>query len=125
MRTEVAISTNVGWVVDMEQQPQLLFTFNGRRFVWHATRTVPEPGFGDYLSWPIVTVTNEEDDYQGGIQAINRFLSALSYVTRHKSFVSSAAAGLKQEFDVPLLGGLGARPMMLVEAPASINRGRR
>jgi hypothetical protein len=70
--------------------------FGGFRFTWH-------PGSAELL--PTVTVPIQDtDDYEAERRAMERFLSALSFVFGYGITVYTAAgSGYKKEFDPPVL----------------------
>jgi hypothetical protein len=110
-RYEVAIDSLVDFRVYRNSGPQpmaqrikelaesnepMTIRFEGRRFTWH-------PGSGDLLPTVTIPIEDSENEYAERF-AMERFLSAMSYVFGFGITVYSAAgSGYKKELDPPLL----------------------
>ena len=103
---------NVGWIAprvpdeDLFTSPAVqlettVIEFDGRRFVWHASRV----GHDGKVCWPVISVMiDDANNPDADLIATNRFVSALVYVTQQAmSYVTSVTSGFKGELDGPLL----------------------
>lgn len=128
-RYEMAVATDVGWIAPRAPGENLftsparlrettVIEFDGRRFVWHASRA----GHDEKLCWPVISVMiADANNPDADLIARNRLISALVYVTKQAmSYVTSSTTGFKSELDGPFIGQPGAAPTLLMEAPASI-----
>jgi hypothetical protein len=130
MRYEVAVETTLAFHTQRPPYPggvliwrvpeTVVIGFEGRRFVWH---TLP-PDDDGRERWPTVTtVIDSADNYDVERLAMERFLSALAYVTRQSiEVVNAGGAGVPAEMDPPvataLRRGLGD---YMEEAPEGVD----
>jgi hypothetical protein len=90
--------SRVSWLRELPKDlTPIPLAFSGRRFLWHPA----EEGILSTVTTPIRTA---DPNYLQEREAVNRFLSALSFEFRQPVRIYTAAAsGMKAEFDPPLL----------------------
>jgi hypothetical protein len=125
-RYEVAIDTEITFhttrrpfaAADFPEPETVTIEFEGRRFTWH----VLPPENGQDFHPTVTTMIADANDYADERIAMERFLSAVAYMTRQKiDVIVSGAAGMPGELDPPVVrqpkGGFGPR---LHEAPREV-----